>query len=548
MRVCLFWAPCLTALLLAGPSAKGADAPDPAAADVQALAAKIDQLLAQHWSQSKVEVAPRASDAEFLRRVFLDIAGRIPSVAEAREFLRDPRTDRRARLVERLLSSPRYIAHWTNVWRALLIPEAGNNFIVRLQQGSFESWLREQVARNAGYDQLVRDLITAPVNNQNLGAVFAPGAPPSPLAFYSAKEFKPENLAASTARVFLGASVECAQCHNHPFSDWKREQFWELAAFYSGIRSQQTMDILIPSKEVADQRQLTIPGTDKVVHAKFLDGTAPVWKPQTATRTTLAEWLTSPNNPYFARATVNRVWAYFLGNGLVEPLDEVVTAASPSHAETLDLLASEFAAHKFDMKFLIRAITSTRAYQQSSAAASGPRNGGSDEPTHFARMPLRGLTPEQLFDSLATATGYRDAGGSDDLRTLIAGGNRSARSEFLTKFAHLSERTVEAPTSILQALTLMNGKVIADATSLTRSETLAAVVVMPFASNADRVEALYLATLSRLPTARESERAVRFVEEAVRNRNDEARRAANDEALADVFWALLNTSEFKLNR
>src|SRR5262245_43739222 len=177
----------LPAVLLACASAGGAE---PSKGDVQALAAKIDRHLADRWAEAKVEPAPLADDAEFLRRVYLDLAGRIPSVAEARTFLEDRRPDKRARLVEQLLAGPRYVAHFTNLWRALLIPEAGNNFQVRLQQGGFESWLKEQVARNAGYDELARNLLTS-----KLGGGFPFGfGEASPATFYLAKEFKPENL------------------------------------------------------------------------------------------------------------------------------------------------------------------------------------------------------------------------------------------------------------------------------------------------------------------------------------------------------------------
>jgi len=551
MNARLVWVPGLTALLLACGTAAGAEpsakAKDPAIRDAQALAEKIDQHVAKRWANLKAEPAPLADDAEFLRRVYLDLAGRIPSVEEARTFLADKRADKRARLVEQLLAGSRYVTHFTNVWRALLIPEAGNNFQVRLQQGGFETWLKQQVAKNASYDQLARDLITAPVAGQGLNpAAFLGGGDPSPLTYYLAKEFRPENLAAGTARVFLGVSVECAQCHNHPFADWKREQFWGLAAFYSGIRSQRLMDFLLPSGDDSSKRELAIPGTDKVVQAKFLDGTEPAWKPNDKSRATLAEWMTSPENPYFARAAVNRMWAYFLGTGLVEPVDEMVGVESkPSHPELLDLLAKEFAGHKFDLKFLIQAITSSKAYQLTSVATHKSQ----DDPTLFARMPLKGLTAEQLFDSVAIATGYRDSGGGDDLFSGILGGNRSARSEFLTKFAP-SERAVDAQTSILQALTLMNGKVIADATSLEKSETLLAVVDAPFATTAERVEALYLATLSRKPEAKELDRAAKFVqhaEKSAKDTDDKARRAASSNALADVFWALLNSPEFILN-
>jgi hypothetical protein len=210
----------------------------------------------------------------------------------------------------------------------------------------------------------------------------------------------------------------------------------------------------------------------------------------------------------------------------------------------LDLLATEFVAHKFDLKYLIRAITATRAYQLSSAATDKSQ----DDPTMFARMPLRAMKPEQLFDSLAMATGYRDSGGGDDLISGLLGGNRSARSEFLTRFAS-SEKAIEAQTSILQALSLMNGKVVAAATTLEKSETLAAVADAPFLTTAERIESLYIATLARKPATKELDRAVRFVQDAVKasKPKENGEREAYSNALADVFWALLNSPEFVLN-
>src|SRR5258708_24747625 len=212
----------------------------------------------------------------------------------------------------------------------------------------------------------------------------------------------------------------------------------------------------------------------------------------------------------------------------------------------LDTISRDYAAHKFDTQFLIRALTSTEAYQRTSAGpvVAAPKE-STEDLTLFSRMPLRGLTAEQLFDSVAMATGFRDAGGSgDDLLSAVVGGNKSARSQFLTKFANQTQRAKEAQTSILQALSLMNGKVIADATSLERSETLAAIVDAPFLTTAGRVETLFLATLSRRPSDRELDRMTLFVQDAVRQGDQPA---AYNGALADIFWALLNSSEFTLN-
>jgi hypothetical protein len=537
----------LAALLLACPPFARAQAPvkDTGVPSAQVLAEKIDQYFAKRWAEANAKPAAPADDAEFLRRVYLDLAGRIPSAAEARAFLKDAQPNKRARLVEQLLASPRYALHMTNVLRALLIPEANNNFLVRLQQGDFEAWLKKRVAANIGYDQLTRDLLTAPIGGKDFGSYFGGGGEPTALAFYTAKEFTPENLAAGTAKVFLGVSVECAQCHHHPFGDWKREQFWSFAAFFSGIKSQRLMDFLLPGTEVPDSKSLTIPGTDKVVQAAFLDNTKPDWQKGSNTRATLAQWVTSPANPYYSRTAVNRTWAYFFGIGLVEPLDEIAGGAATGHTELLDTLAKEFADHQFDLKFLIRALTATQTYQLSSAAVGTAQ----DDPPLFDRMTLRSMTGEQLFDSLVMATGYRDSGSGSDLLSAITGGNRSARSEFLTKFANPTERPAKVQMSILQALALMNGKVITDATSLEQSETLAAVLDAPFMSTADRIETLYLATLSRKPTAKELQRADRFVADAVKRAGATApaQAAAYNNALADVFWVLLNSSEFALN-
>jgi hypothetical protein len=415
----------------------------------------------------------------------------------------------------------------------------------------FESWLRKQLARNAPYDAMVRDLLTAPVGQQSMRNIYGPAGQgePTPVAFYLAKEIKPENLAAATSRVFLGFKLECAQCHNHPFADWKRDQFWGYAAFFAGLQAQRQGDFAQPGREAPDRREVKIPGTEKVVQAAFPDGKAPAWKAKANTRQTLAEWMTAKDNPYFARAAVNRLWAHFLGTGLIDPVDEMVGSEhSASHPELLDELAREFVAHDYDLKFLIRAITASKAYQLTSAGK------GELEVQHFARMPLRGLSPEQLYDSVATATGYSEQGPAQPPGVVVKfGNNGSAREEFLTRFANQSEKATEVQTSILQALSLMNGRLVASATDLNNSETLSAVLASPFMDTRARVEALYLAALSRKPKPKELDRLVRFVEaggaaaDEAAPATDPEKEARYNSALADVFWALLNSGEFFLN-
>jgi hypothetical protein len=509
--------------------------------DAAALAAVIDRHLAAGWDANKIQPAPPASDAEFIRRVYLDLAGRIPSVAEVRAFLDDTRPDKRRRLVEELLNGPRYVRHFTNVWRALLLPETGNNLQASFLAPGFETWLRAKLQQNTPYDAMVRELLTVPMQGQGRNPFGQPGGTPSPIAFYLAKDVKPENLAAAASRLFLGVKIECAQCHNHPFAEWKREQFWSFAAFFAGLSRQGNGDFVAAGREMADRRELTIPGTEHVVQAAFLDGTAPKWSYNSGARATLADWMTRKDNPYFARAAVNRLWAYFFGTGIVDPVDEMVGGDhSPSHPELLDELARQLSEHNFDLKFLIRAITASRAYQLSSLATDKSQ----DDPHQFARMPLRGLSAEQLFDSISQATGYRDTSNNNNRFF----GNPGVRGRFLTQFANASDKPTEVQTSILQALSLMNGVVTAAATDLERSETLAALLDAPFMDTAERVETLYLTTLSRKPTPRELSRMVQYVEQGGSDGSSAKDKEKNyNRALADVFWVLLNSGEFFLN-
>jgi hypothetical protein len=482
--------------------------------DVEALAAAIDERLAAVWGTDVRPAAP-ADDAEFFRRVHLDLAGRIPSVTEARDFLDDERQDKRRIWVDRILradpddSSYRdaYVAHFTNVWRGWLLAQTGRQ---AARQPALEAWLRQRLKANTAYDRLARELLTQPLGgNQGGGPAGASAA-----VFYQANEFKPENLAGSAARLFLGVKLECAQCHDHPFDRWTRTQFWQFAAFFT--------DVTPPGQpgrqgQPGPRGEIKVPGLDKVVRARFLDGKEPEWKDGTGTRPTLAEWMTAAENPYFARAAVNRLWAYFFGQGLAAEGDGTGDEGHAAHEELLDELARQFVAHDYDLKFLIRALTASRAYQRASAVSHPSQK----DPRLFARMPLRGLSPEQLFDSLAEATEYQD-------------GAAVARSQFLARFAAEGQKT-DHQTSILQALYLMNNEFIADRTSPQKNRTLATLAGQP-TSTARKVESLYLVVLSRKPRPEESERFVKYVE-------------AGDpkKALADVFWVLLNSPEFILN-
>ena len=287
----------------------------------------------------------------------------------------------------------------------------------------------------------------------------------------SRKTWRPARRGASSA---FGSSV--AQCHNHPFSKWTRKQFWEFAAFFGNVQPQFDANLVlvtnISPNGVASLQpaktpgELTMPGTDKIVKARFLDGTSPVFNANKEARQMLAEWMTSPSNPYFARTGANRLWAHFFGIGIIDPIDDEPSDENPaSHPELLNELTAQFVAHQYDVQFLIRAIVSSKAYQRASAATHSSQN----EARLFARMAVKGLTPEQLFDNLALATGYQD-GTAHQPGVIVP---NTPRGEFLLLFT-TPDRKTETQTSILQALTMMNGKIVTDATSVTGNHKLAA--------------------------------------------------------------------------
>ncbi|MBI3823912.1 MAG: DUF1553 domain-containing protein [Planctomycetes bacterium] len=513
--------------------------------DPAALAGRIDELLEKDWKAKGIQPAPLADDAEFLRRVYLDLAGRIPAAFEVRDFLASKHADKRQRVIDRLLDDPLYVNHLGTTWRSILMPPSNNP--QAFYAAGFKAWLDRQVKENTPYDQLVRELLTAPVV---LGANVR-GAPPvnfnaaSPVGFFIANELKPENVAASASRIFLGVKLECAQCHDHPFAKWKRDQFWQYAAFFSTMMQSPERDGRTPNKPGLG-KEIRVPGTERTVQAKFLDGKKPEWQAGVESRAILADWMTSPQNPYFARTAVNRLWAHCFGPGIIDPVDDEPSEDSPiSHPQLLGELTEQFIAHKYDLKFVLRAIVSSQAYQRTSAVSHKSQL----EARTFARMPLKGLTPEQLFDSLAQATGYMEAGVVGPTGRGDPG--NSPRAEFLNRFAGQHKR-VENQTSILQALMFMNGKFIGDATMvspassdfrgkiLDRGQTLSAVTEFPGWNTDQRIDALFLASLSRLPRAEERERFSAYVDRGGATKD-------RKQALGDVFLVLLNSSEFSVN-
>lgn len=528
------------AVLLIGSTASGRAEEPGSRQHVQAVVAEVDRLLEQNWKANGITPAGAASPSEFLRRVWLDVAGKIPQVSVTREFLAgtfqsdDGGAQLRLQMIDRLLNRPTYVTHFAEFWQAALIPEATADPQLRQLRPAFEAWLRDQLREEVPYDQVVRSIITAPIDDID-------GNPrrqqASPGIFFRVKQLDPASVAAATSRAFLGVRLECAQCHDHPFDAWKREQFWGLAAFYAGVRGNGPFDAIRESPEI---RQIRIPDSDRFVAATFLtdavvdqsDRSESGLAGRRTPREELAAWITAPENPWFARMAVNRLWSLFFGRGFVDPVDDFGDSNPPVHSDVLDLLAREFVACHYDLKFLIRVIISTRAYQLSSRQASSESE--QTPPEMFARSHVRGLTPRQIFNSLSVALGTFDP-------FTVPGQfiEQPAEREFLDLFGNEAEGALERSTTILQALSLMNGDLIGQGTDTRQGRILSAISSYPFMNRDQKIETLYLAALVRRPTADERKRLRAYV--------DSFPAEQEPRALSDIYWSLLNSSEFLFN-
>jgi hypothetical protein len=514
----------------------------PDAAD--SISAMIDRHIAADWAARGIKPTSGTDDAEFVRRIYLDLIGRAPKAPESRDFIEDTNPEKRKLLVERLLTLPGHAGHFAAVTRAAWLPQTLTNIQFANAGFQFENWLRIRFRDNTPADEVVRRLLTVQfnVNAQNpmFRFVQATGTDPenfSLVGFYQANEAKAENLGSTISRLFVGVRLECAQCHDHPFAMYTREQFWEFAAFFAELNAlpANRPSLVGPLPPQGDKNRIAVGNTEKKVTARFFDGSSPEWTYDRSPRQELAEWLTRSDNPYFARNMANRMWAHFFGIGLLDPVDEPGDNNPPSHPELLEDLGKAFAAAKFDNRVLIRGIVRSRAYQLSSRITHPSQA----DPRRFARMSLKGLTPAQLFDSMVAATGHREPGFMRQNQFNFNVQANNPRSAFLNRFAS-NEKVTEANTTILQALMLMNGQFITDVTSLEKGEVLGAIIDVPGWDTKQRVTALFLSTFARRPTPEELDKFTSYVDRGGAT-GDKKR------ALADVFWVLLNSPEFLFN-
>jgi hypothetical protein len=520
----------------------------------------INELVAAGWKAAGVSPSPAATDGEWCRRVHLDVIGRIPSLAELEAFMNDSTKSKRLALVDRLLGEEyedEYARHWTDIWTGILVGKDVENEMV--SRPGMRQYLRRAFAKNIPYDRFVTEIVTAT-------GVNAPGAE----GFNGATNFLAGKMeengvqaAAKTAQVFLGLQVQCTQCHNHPFNKGKQNQFWEFNAFFRQTRALRRFEggMDVRTVEIADEdfageggnpeeAELFYElrnGIKKVAYPVFVDGMAiskSGYLPGKLDdgseygvnrRKELASMIIA--SPLMAKAIVNRFWGFFLGYGFTKPVDDLGDHNEPSNPELLDTLAKQFREQSFDMKTLTKWIVLSHPYALSSKAAAGnvkddPSMG---EKPAFSHFYLRQMTAEQLYDSLLVATQADRSG---------AGGESAAKkkdawlSQFVIAFG--TDEGDEATTfngSIPQVLMMFNGELIKTAIGTGKGGFLDSVASSG-ASNADKINGLYLAALARRPTAREVE---------VANALMIARKGDAISALQDVWWAVLNSNEFIIN-
>jgi hypothetical protein len=487
-----------------------------------AMAARVDQLLDDRMRESGVSAAEPASDAEFMRRANLDLNGIIPAGSEVSAFLEDNSPDKKQKLVDRVLANPRYATHLAQVWSKMLLP-ADAQSDRPAEVAGFTSWLRRRFAEGIRYDVMVADLLTTTGSSNRGGAAL----------FYTAAGLKPEELAASTSRILLGVQIHCAQCHNHPFDHWKQEDFWSFAAFFA--RVQQSPGTQPPDVQLVDAvaGEVTLPGTSHVAAPKYLGADPPSEDADVNRRRQLAIWMVSRDNPYFARVAVNRAWAMLFGRGLVHPADDFGKHNLASHPRLLGELAAYFVDNQYDLKAVFRALATTRAYQRASQWASDDSPPAAE---FFARMQVKTLSPEQLYDSLARATRKTEAIAPNAPGQPPVPGSRQ---QFIARFNMGTPEATEFVAGIPQILALMNGALTDEATHVDRGGLLQAIDA-PLFDDRERVEALFLSVLSREPSADEKDKLLQYVSQG-------GVTGDRRQALGDLLWAMLNSPEFILN-
>jgi hypothetical protein len=522
------------------------------AADVAKTAARIDELLAADnygapagESSKSSKPAALVDDSTFLRRASLDIGGELPMPEQVTAFVLDPSADKRAKLVNRLLQSPRYGQSWAHYWRDVIYMRRSDERALLGQRATTE-FLARQFNQGTRWDQIARQFITATgdiTEHGECGIILAQMADPS-------------NVTAEVSRIFMGVQIQCAQCHNHPFDRWKREQFHEMAAFFPRIGIRRAGDQMKRSFEVVSLNRpvkkrspadtegaklehfmpdLNDPQAEGTLMKPIFYSTGQKLKLGTSDeqrRTQLADWMTARGNRWFAKAFVNRLWGELVGRGFQEPLDDLGPDRKPAAPKTFEYVADQFAASGYDHKWLMRVITATDAYQRTSR----PRHDMAED--QFAASCTQRLRGDQLFNALSAALGIdesdvqRRRGGAKAALRYAANGPRGQVNQ--TFGYDPSDRRDEVAGSIPQALFLMNSAELNRAVSVRNPRGTLGQLLDREPKDENVVFELYLRTLAREPKTAEVKKCLDYVHEL----------SDRTVAFEDIQWALINSTEF----
>jgi uncharacterized protein DUF1549/uncharacterized protein DUF1553/Big-like domain-containing protein len=482
----------------------------------------IDEFVFSKLKRLSILPSDLCSDEEFLRRAHLDLIGVLPTAEETRKFLASRAKDKRARLVDDLLERPEYADFWGLYWSDRL--SNSRQFLYEKGTFFFQQWLREAMARNMPYDQFARELVTA------TGGLYEV----APTSYYPLMK-KPEDMATTTSQLFLGVSVECARCHDHPFEKWKQEDFLGLAAFFAQVRHKNRIRQNERVLYLDSKRELMHPKTKQPVVPKLLGGDRVQVEASRDRRDVLADWMTAPSNPYFARAIVNRLWKHFLGRGLVDPVDDFRVTNPPTNEALLDALAEDFISHKYDLKHLYRTILGSRVYQLSAQ----PNETNKDDKQFYSHFYLKRLNAEELLDGICEVTEVPEKFPGFHLGTRAAQlPDPKVPSYFLDVFDRATRETVcerKQTTSIMQIMHLVSGDTINQ--KIRAENGLIERLVKSGKSGGEIIDELYLRTLSRFPGKEEMQLAQQGINQAPTLR----------EGSEDLLWALLNSKEFLFN-
>ncbi len=487
----------------------------------------IDELVDAKLKKLRIAPSELCDDATFLRRVHLDLTGTLPSPAAIRGFLADQAATKRERTIDELLARREFVDVWVMKWAELLQIRSADQQLQMSYKSALQyfDWLEDQISRNVPLDEMAKTLLTA------TGPSFE-----HPAANFYKVERDTLKLTENVAQAFMGVRIQCAQCHNHPFDRWTMNDYYSFAGFFAqvGRKSGEDPRETIVFNNGSGGVKHPVDGKDRA--PKFLGGAQPEISKGTDRRQILADWLTSPENPYFARNLANIVWAHFFGQGIVDPVDDVRVSNPPSNPELLDALAAKLAGYHYDFKKLIRDVCRSRTYQRSSSPNAS--NAGDDR--NFARSRVRRIRAEVLLDVLGAATGSMEKprGLPQGARAVEIADGRTT-TYFLTTFGRATRETpcsceVRMEPNLSQALHLLNGDSV---NAKVANGGLVKKWLKEGRSRDDIIEELYLRTFSRKPTETEKTQLAAFF---TPEKKDEI-------VLNDLFWSLLNAKEFVFN-